>query len=80
MCYNVQTAMIPDMSLLDTIDYFIRDQQGDLQCLEWDIREETNREEPDLDWYCSEYDDTKERLEDLEKIKSIIEKLPQDQL
>jgi hypothetical protein len=63
------------MTLIKTLDYFIQDQQGELQGLEWDIREETNQENPDLDWYCNEYDDTKERLEDLEKIKSIIVKL-----
>ena len=61
-----------DMTLIETLEYFIRDQQGELQGLEWDIREETNQEDPDLDWYCNEYDDTRRRLEDLEKIKSII--------
>jgi len=61
------------MTLIQTINYFIDDQQGHLQCLEWDIREETNQENPDLDWYCGEYDETKQRLENLEKIKSIIE-------
>ena len=60
------------MTLIKTLDYFIRDQQGELQGLEWDIREETNQENPDLDWYCNEYDDTRRRLEDLEEIKSII--------
>ena len=66
------------MTRIETLDYFIRDQQGELQGLEWDIREETNREDPDLDWYCNEYDDTKERLENLEKIKSIIAKLEEN--
>ena len=61
------------MTLLDALDYFIQDQQSHLQCLEWDIREETNQEEPQLDWYCEEYDATKQRLEDLQKIKSILE-------
>ena len=61
------------MSLLDTLNYLIQDQQGHLQCLEWDIREETNQENPDLDWYCEEYDITEQRIEDLQKIKSIIE-------
>ena len=60
------------MTLIETLNYFIQDQQGELQGLEWDIREETNQEDPDLDWYCNEYDDTRRRLEDLEKIKSII--------
>ena len=63
------------MTLIKTLNHFIEDQQGHLQCLEWDIREETNHEVNDLDWYCEEYDDTKKRLEDLEKIKSIIAKL-----
>jgi hypothetical protein len=61
------------MTLFETIDYFIFDQQGHLQCLEWDIREETNQEEPDLDWYCDEYDATKQRLEDLQQIKTILQ-------
>ena len=50
------------MSLIDTLNYFIQDQQGELQGYEWDIREETNQEEPDLDWYCEEYDLCKERI------------------
>ena len=61
------------MSLIDTINHFIQDQEGHLQCLEWDIREETNQEEPQLDWYCEQYDLCKQRIEDLQKIKSIIE-------
>ena len=61
------------MSLLDTLNYFIQDQEGHLQCCEWDIREETNQESPNLDWYCDQYDLCKERIEDLQKIKSIIE-------
>jgi hypothetical protein len=61
------------MTLIETLEYFIQDQEGDLQCLEWDIREETNHEVNDLDWYCQRYDETKQRIEDLQKIKSIIE-------
>ena len=61
------------MTLLDTLNYFIEDQEGHLQCLEWDIREELNQEKPDIDWYCEEYDIAKQRVEDLQKIKSIIE-------
>ncbi len=61
------------MSMIDTLNYFIEDQKGHLQCLEWDIREETNQEKPDLDWYCEEYDITEQRIEDLQKIKSVIE-------
>ncbi len=61
------------MKLIETINYYITEVEGDLQCLEWDIREETNHEVNDLDWYCERYDEAKERLEDLKTIKSIIE-------
>ncbi len=62
------------MSLIDTLNYFIEDQEGHLQCLEWDIREETNYENNDLDWYCEQYDEAKQRVEDLKQIKTILEK------
>jgi len=61
------------MNLIDTIDYFIQDTDYDLQCYEWDIREETNQENPNLDWYCEQYDLCKERIEHLQQIKSILE-------
>ena len=61
------------MPLLDTLNYFIQDQRGHLQCLEWDIREELNHEVNDLDWYTEQYDLTKQRIEDLKQIKIIIE-------
>ena len=61
------------MSLLNTLNYFIEDQEGHLQCLEWDIREQTNHEVNDLDWYCEQYDEVKQRIEDLKQIKSILE-------
>ena len=61
------------MSLLDTLNYLIQDQRGHLQCLEWDIREELNHEVNDLDWYTEQYDLTKQRIEDLKQIKTILE-------
>jgi hypothetical protein len=61
------------MSLIETLNYFINDQEGHLQCLEWDIREELNQEKPDIDWYVEQYDLTKQRLEDLKQIKTILE-------
>jgi hypothetical protein len=61
------------MSLLDTLEYFIQDQEGHLQCLEWDIREELNHEVNDLDWYTEQYDLTKQRIEDLKQIKTMLE-------
>ena len=61
------------MSLIDTLNYFIQDQEGHLQCIEWDIRESTNYECGDYDWYCEQYDLCKQRIEDLQQIKSIVE-------
>lgn len=61
------------MSLLDTLNYLIKDQEGDLQCYEWDIREELNHEVNDLNWYTEQYDLTKQRIEDLKQIKRIVE-------
>jgi hypothetical protein len=61
------------MPLLDTLNYFIQDQEGHLQCLEWDIREELNHEVNDLDWYTEQYDLTKQRIEDLKQIKTMLE-------
>jgi hypothetical protein len=61
------------MSLLDTLNYLIKDQEGDLQCYEWDIREELNHEVNDLDWYTEQYDLTKQRIEDLKQIKTMLE-------
>ena len=63
------------MSLIETLEYFIQDQEGDLQCFEWDIREELNHqyEMNDLDWYTEQYDLTKQRIEDLKQIKTILE-------
>ena len=64
------------MSLLDTLEYFIDDVEQHLGCLEWEIREETNYDDDGpqerMEQFCEEYDDHKERLEDLKTIKSII--------
>jgi hypothetical protein len=65
------------MSLLDTLEYFIDDTQAHLSDIEWEIREETNYDddghEERMEQFCEEYDEHKERLEDLKMIKSIIE-------
>jgi hypothetical protein len=64
------------MSLLDTLEYFIDDTQAHLSDIEWEIREETNYDDDGhqerMEQFCEEYDDHKERLEDLKTIKSII--------
>jgi hypothetical protein len=62
------------MTLLDTLNHFIQDQQRVLQCYEWDILEESNQENPDP-WYKEQFDRTKQRIEDLEAIKSELARL-----
>ena len=65
------------MTLIDTLEYFIDDTRARLSDVEWEIREETNyddngHQERMLD-FCEQYDEIDARLQDLEKIKSIIE-------
>ena len=66
------------MSLIDTLEYFIDDTRARVSDIEWEIREETNyAHEEDhtarYDYFCEEYDEAKQRLDDLLQIKSIIE-------
>ena len=67
------------MTLINTLEYFIDDTQARLSDVEWEIREETNYDDEGhqerMDDFCEEYDEIKQRLEDLKKIKSIIEHL-----
>ena len=65
------------MTILDTLEYFIDDTRARLSDVEWEIREETNydddgHQERMID-FCEQYDEIEVRLQDLEKIKSIIE-------
>ncbi len=64
------------MTLLDTLEYFIDDTQAHLSDIEWEIREETNYDDDGhqerMEQFCEEYDEHKERLEDLKVIKFII--------
>ena len=66
------------MTLIDTLEYFIDDTRARCSDIEWEIREEGNygHEEDHqsrLDYFCEEYDEAKQRLDDLLQIKSIIE-------
>jgi hypothetical protein len=65
------------MSLVDTLEYFIDDTRARLSDIEWEIREETNYDDDlhqsRMDDFCEQYDEIDARLQDLEKIKSIIE-------
>jgi hypothetical protein len=64
------------MTLSDTLEYFIDDTQAYLNDLEWEIREETNYDdeghEERMNDFCEQYDEHKQRLEDLRQIKKIV--------
>ena len=68
------------MSLIDTLEYFIDDTRARCSDIEWEIREETNYDDAEhtsrYDYFCEEYDEAKQRLDDLMQIKSIIEAQP----
>ncbi len=63
------------MTLIDTLQYFIDDTQARLSDIEWEIREETNYDDEGhqerMEQLCEEYDEHKQRLEDLKQIKTI---------
>ena len=59
--------------MIDTLNYFISEMEGDLQGIEWELREATSYECGDYDWYSDQYNECKQRLDDLQQIKSIIE-------
>ena len=66
------------MTLIDTLEYFIDDTRARCSDIEWEIREETNYYDDEghderMTDFCEQYDEHKERLTDLEQIKSIIE-------
>jgi hypothetical protein len=65
------------MGLIDTLEYFIDDTRARLSDVEWEIREETNYDDDGhqerMDDFCEQYDEIEARLQDLEKMKSIIE-------
>lgn len=65
------------MSLLETLEYFIDDTRARCSDIEWEIREETNHADEDhtarYEYFCEEYDEAKQRLDDLLQIKSILE-------
>lgn len=61
--------------MFDTLDYFIKGLEADLEEISWEIREETNFENNNLDYLSENYDAIEQRLEDLQKIKSELARL-----
>lgn len=61
------------MSLIDTLEYFIDQIEGDLEEIAWEIQEETNFEDNSIDWLSEQYDYKLEHLNNLKQIKTILE-------
>ena len=61
------------MTLLETLEYFLTETAADMDGLSWEIREETNYEDNNVDSLSEIYDFNKELYDNLKLIKSIIE-------
>ena len=61
------------MTLLETLEYFLTETAADLDGLSWEIREETNFEDNNIDGLTEIYDFNKELYDNLKQIKAIIE-------
>ena len=63
------------MNLLETLDYFMNETSAYMNELSWEIREETNYEDNNIESLSEEYDFNKELHDNLQQIKSVIEQL-----
>jgi hypothetical protein len=61
------------MTLLETLEYFLTETAADMDSLSWEIREETNFEDNNIEHLTECYDFNKELYDNLKQIKSIIE-------
>jgi hypothetical protein len=61
------------MTLLETLEYFLTETAADMESLSWEIREETNFEDNNIEGLSEVYDFNKELYDNLHQIKSIIE-------
>ena len=59
-------------NLIDTIDFFIQEQEAELESLSWEIREETCYEDNLVDRLSEDYDFHKEHLKNLKTIRDLI--------
>lgn len=60
------------MTLLETLEYFITETAADMDGLSWEIREETNFEDNNIEHLTECYDFNKQLYDNLKQIKSII--------
>ena len=63
------------MTLLETLEYFLTETAADMDSLSWEIREETNFEDNNIEHLTECYDFNKELYDNLKQIKSIIENI-----
>ena len=63
------------MTLLETLEYFLTETAADMDSLSWEIREETNFEDNNVEGLSEIYDFNKELYDNLKQIKSVIEHL-----
>jgi hypothetical protein len=69
------------MTLLETLEYFLTETAADMDGLSWEIREETNFEDNNIEHLTECYDFNKELYDNLKKIKLMIgEKDPVKQI
>ena len=61
------------MTLLDTLNYYLEEASGQMEELSWEIREETNFEDNNIDHLTECYDFNKELYDNLKQIKLMIE-------
>ena len=61
------------MTLIETLDYFLTETAADMEGLSWEIREETNFEDNNIEHLTECYDFNQQLHDNLMKIKSIIE-------
>jgi hypothetical protein len=61
------------MTLLETIQYFLTETAADMDGLSWEIREETNYTENNIDYLTECYDFEKQLYDNLKQIKLMIE-------
>jgi hypothetical protein len=63
------------MTLLETLEYFLTETAADMDGLSWEIREETNFEDNNIEHLTECYDFNKQLYDNLKQIKSIIENI-----
>ena len=61
------------MNLLETLEYFLTETAADMDGLSWEIREETNFEDNNIESLSELYDFHKENYDNLLKLKSMID-------